>query len=70
VAPIAHVDGDVVVLADPEGVPALLAHDLGQRCVLHRDVAGVTGEALRALGDLREAVLVVVAPGQEARARR
>ena len=64
------VDGDVVVLADPERVPALLAHHLGQGRVLHRDVPGVAGEALGALGDLREAVLVVVAAGQEAGAGR
>ena len=64
------VDGHVVVLADPERVPPLLAHHLGQGRVLHRDVPGVAGEALGALGDLREAVLVVVAAGQEAGARR
>jgi hypothetical protein len=64
------VDRHVVVLADPERVPALLAEHLGHRRVLHRDVARVAGEALGALGDLGEAVLVVVAAGEEARPRR
>jgi hypothetical protein len=64
------VDGDVVVLADPEGVPAPLAQHLGAEGVLHRDVGVVPREAGRRLGDGGEAVLVVVAPGQEARAGR
>jgi hypothetical protein len=60
------VDRHVVVLADPERVPARLAEHLRHRRALHRDVARVAGEALGALGDLGEAVLVVVAAGQEA----
>ncbi len=64
------VDRHVVVLADPEGVVAVLAQHLADGGVLHRDVAGVPREALGPLGDLGEAVLVVVAPGEQARARR
>ena len=64
------VERHVVVLADPEGVVAVLAQHLADRGVLHRDVAGVAREALGALGDLGEPVLVVVAPGEQARAGR
>ena len=60
------VERHVVVLADPEGVVAVLAQHLADGRVLHRDVPGVPREALGALGDLGEAVLVVVAAGQQA----
>ena len=64
------VDRHVVVLAEPERAPAGLAHHLGERAALRRDVRVRAREADRALGDAGHAVLVVVAPGQEARARR
>ncbi len=65
-----RVDRDVVVLADPERAPAGVAQDGRHRRVLARDVGVVAGEAGRGLGDRREAVLVVVAAGQEHRPRR
>jgi hypothetical protein len=64
------VDRDVVVLADPERRPAGVAQDVGHRRVLGRDVRVVAREAGRGLRDRREAVEVVVPPGQERRARR
>ena len=64
------VDGDVVVLADPERRPPGVTQDVGHRGVLRRDVRAVPGEAGRGLRDRREPVQVVVAPGQQRRARR
>ena len=57
-------------LADHVRVPALGAEDLLDLSVLGRDHAAGVGEAARALGDARHAVARVVAPGQQARARR
>ena len=64
------VERHVVVLADPVGVVAVLAEHLADGRVLHRDVTGVAREALGPLGDLGEAVLVVVASGEQARPGR
>ena len=64
-----RVDRDVVVLPDPEGAVAGVAEHVGDRPVLGRDVGAVAGEARRALGDRGEAVRVVVAAGEEGRAR-
>ena len=64
------VDRRVVVLADPERAPAGLAQHGRHRGVLARDVGVVAGEPGRGLGDRREPVLMVVAPGQEHRAGR
>jgi hypothetical protein len=55
-----------VVLADPEGVPAVLAEHLGHSGVFHGHVPGVAGETLCALGDLGEAVLMVIAAREKA----
>ncbi len=46
------VDRDVVVRADPEGVPPALTEDLGQERVLHRDVRVVAREPGGDLGDV------------------
>ena len=65
------VDRDVVVLADPERVPAVLAQDLGHGT---RSPSGCArcgpGSPVAPSAIVANAVLVVVAAGQEARARR
>ena len=58
----------IVVLSDPERVVTVLPQHLSDGGVLHRDMPGVAREPLGAFGDLGEAVLVMVAPGQQARA--
>ncbi len=59
-----------VPLADGVGVVALLQQHLGQKAVLKGDVAVGAGIAGRTLGDAGHGVGVVVAPGQNAGARR
>ena len=59
-----------VPFADHVGVPALGAEDLLDLAVLGRDHAAGVREADRRLGDAGHAVARVVAPGQQARARR
>ncbi len=68
-AGVGLLDRHVVVLADPERAPAGLAHHLGESSALRRDVPVRPWESRRGLGDAGHPVLVVVAPGQEARAR-
>ena len=68
-AHVERVHGDVVVLANPVGAPAGVTQDLRDGAVLGRDVAAVAGEADGHLGDRAEAVVVMIAPGEKARAR-
>ena len=60
----------VVILAEPERAPAVVLEDLRHRRALERDASVRAGEAVRALGDRRHAVQVMVAAGQQRGARR
>ena len=60
---------DVVILAEPERAPAVVLEDLRHRRALERDASVRAGEAVRALGDRRHAVQVMVAAGEERGAR-
>ena len=62
--------GHAVVLADPVGVPAVVAQDARDGPALLGQVRVGARVAGRALDDAGHAVLVVVAPGEHARARR
>ena len=60
----------VVILAEPRGRVAVVPQDGADGALLDRDDRVVTGEAGRDLADHAEAHRVVVAPGNQRRARR
>ena len=60
----------VVVLAEPRGAVAVVPQDRADRGLVLGDDAVVAGIARRLLGDHAEADRVVVAPGDQRRARR
>ncbi len=60
----------VVILAEPRGRVAVVPQDRADRALLDRDDRVVAGEAGRDLADHAEAHRVVVAPGDQRRARR
>ena len=62
--------GDVVVLAEPEGAESVVLQELADGRALSRQPSGGAGEPVRAFGDRRVPVDVMVAPGQEGRPGR
>ncbi len=61
---------DIVVLAEEGGAVTVLAQHLRAHRAALGDLAGVAGEAVAELGDDPGSAAVVVAPGQQRRARR
>jgi hypothetical protein len=57
--------GHVVILAEPEGAPAVVLEDLRHRGTLQRDAPVRAGESIGPLGDRGHAIQVMVAPGQK-----
>jgi len=60
----------VVIFAEPERAPAGLLQNLADRRALRRKPATPTGESLRRFRNARTSIEMVIAAGQESRARR
>src|SRR5580765_2123001 len=69
-ADIEGIDRHVMVFPDPEGAPSGITQHRGDRGVLGRNVPAVAWKARSRFGNRSESILMMVAAGEEGRARR